>query len=422
MHVVSRVGSTLLVAGLLLSGCADNALRLRHVSAPRLPPPVRSDDGENDGTHRGLENGTLRVATFNAGLAVGVLPHAVERVEQVASALAALDTDVLCVQELWLDAHFRAVAGANKDRFAHVVRPDPQPVSDRRACSPQEVAPIDACIRSRCSSVRPGTEQAAACAVEHCAHLAWQMSRECLNCLTRDPLRGLEEIEAACVDSAAPARRSGKSTAAEVPALGTSYGLGLFTSQRLLDQDFLRLEPEHHPRGVLYAHLATAALGEAHVFCTHLTPVLSHVPPPRGRSWHDIQSRQVDQLLAFVERKAPAGALVIVLGDLNMGPDVGRFVSSRSPAHFARFETRGFRDPYLEQDSPLCTYCDENPVAGGHGHDGSIIDHVLVRGGSLRIQAHRIFDDSVTIEADGKTVTTALSDHYGIFAELEPDE
>jgi hypothetical protein len=97
----------------------------------------------------------------------------------------------------------------------------------------------------------------------------------------------------------------------------------------------------------------------------------------------------------------------------------GRYVSSQLASHYARFEHLGFRNAYLDQDSPLCTYCNENPVAGGRGRGGSIIDHVLVRGGSVRARAHRIFDGDLTVEAEGKRVTTALSDHYGVLAEIE---
>ena len=67
-------------------GAAKNA---GEVSAPAVPErPAKRD---------------IRVATYNAGLAVGVLKYADERAAMVAQTLAKEDVDLLCVQEVWLE-------------------------------------------------------------------------------------------------------------------------------------------------------------------------------------------------------------------------------------------------------------------------------------------------------------------------------
>ena len=44
-----------------------------------------------------------------------------------------------------------------------------------------------------------------------------------------------------------------------------------------------------------------------------------------------------------------------------------------------------FVNAYLEEDRPLCTFCDANPLNGGSGEGGSVIDHILVRGFEGRV-------------------------------------
>jgi endonuclease/exonuclease/phosphatase family metal-dependent hydrolase len=414
MNAAARFVPALFGLFLLNAGCSDGALRLRHVTQPRRAAPQPS-------SLSGETRASLRVATFNAGLAVGVLPHVSERSERVARALGELDVDVLCVQELWRESDWRSVARATASSLPHAIRAEPEPEALPFACSKQEVAPIDSCVRRECAATNArtqGSEQAAACAIQHCSHLAWQISRPCLRCLTRDPLRSLDDIEATCIGKDERVRRSADDRGD--PTLGASYGIALFTNVRVLEHDLLRLETEHHPRGVLYTKLETAALGEAHVFCTHLTPVMRNVPHPRGGSWVRHQSRQMDELVRFVERKAPADALVLVLGDLNAGPAAGSVASARSVAQYQRLLDRGFHNPYLERGAARCTHCTANPVAGGQGTGGSIIDHVLVRGPAHALRAERIFDEPLVLDVGGKRVRTALSDHYGVLVELEP--
>ena len=46
-------------------------------------------------------NTGLKLTTYNAGLAHTFVKYATERVEKVAEGLAQLDSDVICLQEVW---------------------------------------------------------------------------------------------------------------------------------------------------------------------------------------------------------------------------------------------------------------------------------------------------------------------------------
>ncbi|MDQ3370506.1 MAG: hypothetical protein M3680_34235, partial [Myxococcota bacterium] len=84
----------------------------------------------------------VRVVTFNAGLAVGVLPYATERLPRVVEALAALDVDLLHVQELWLDAQWEALRTGVAARLPHAVRPPAIAGELGAGCSEAQLAPL----------------------------------------------------------------------------------------------------------------------------------------------------------------------------------------------------------------------------------------------------------------------------------------
>src|SRR4051794_19592041 len=58
------------------------------------------------------EKREFRVATYNAGLAVGVLKYTDERVEPLVRALSTERLDLLCVQEFWLEEHWQKLVHA----------------------------------------------------------------------------------------------------------------------------------------------------------------------------------------------------------------------------------------------------------------------------------------------------------------------
>jgi hypothetical protein len=47
-----------------------------------------------------------------------------------------------------------------------------------------------------------------------------------------------------------------------------------------------------------------------------------------------------------------------------------------------------------------------------------LIDHVLARGFRGEVRARRFLDGRIELSAGGGRYTTALSDHYGVIAEL----
>jgi endonuclease/exonuclease/phosphatase family metal-dependent hydrolase len=396
-----------------LASCQNSALRLRSGSttlqrAPALAPSQQQ--GEAAG---------LRLLTFNAGLAVGVLDHSAERAPRVAEALSRQDVDVLCVQEFWLEKHWQMLLQALGERLPERLHPGRERAASAGPCQPRELEPVRACVSEHCSSAGPA--ELAACAVRHCRQLAPALSRPCLGCLSKNPLRAAAEILDECAaseDSAQGSARSEHETRTQSYAYGGAYGIGLLTRMRMLERDTLPLRSAQHPRAVLYARVARPAAPDLHLFCTHLTPAQGSVPYPGTGSWQLEQAEQVDALLGFVERKAGKHGHVAVLGDLNTGPGVPPSLNPRLPAHYARFVSRGFVNPYLAGAGPRCTFCSDNRVGGGRGSGGSLLDHVLLRNVPDRARARRILDEPIILTTGGQPVESAYSDHYGVLLEL----
>ncbi|HEY6559949.1 MAG TPA: endonuclease/exonuclease/phosphatase family protein [Polyangiaceae bacterium] len=358
----------------------------------------------------------MRVATYNAGLAVGVLPHAAERAAPVVQALAALPADLICVQEVWLESHWRELADAAAPRLLHALRPPAARQSITR-CTDMEARPVLRCVQRHCGA----TSEAglAPCAVRHCGHLVTSLSSGCTECLTRDPLRSLAKVTTECAPAGLhlpAARARGGATY----VYGGSYGIGLLTSLDVVEEDFLRFESEQLARGVLYARLRPkSATTDLHVFCTHLTADSRSVAyPARAGSWKSEHARQVRELRVWIGQKAGTTAPVLLIGDLNTGPALAATrVGARVPEQYASFAELGFFNPYLDgPNAARCSFCSANTLNGGRGPGGSLIDHILVRGPLRALGIERVLDDPLELLVGGERLSSHLSDHFGLAA------
>ncbi|HEU4536994.1 MAG TPA: endonuclease/exonuclease/phosphatase family protein, partial [Polyangiaceae bacterium] len=362
--------------------------------------------------------GPFRMATFNAGLAVGYLPLAEERTPHVIEALARAPADLLCVQEVWLEAHWEALRVASAARFPHAFRLPPAGGGAPAACSADEVKPLAACAREHCAGRAPagGLGQ---CVLQHCGANALTLSAPCLNCLLSNPVGDAASITAACLDPAAapgaparPPRGAPARRGAEVVAYGGSFGTGLLSRAPLLERDSIVFDASLNPRAALYARLRPGALGaDLHVVCTHLSPALG--APLGGRPGSVEQGEQVGRLLAWVEQKT-RGAPVVIVGDLNTGHRAGANVEALLPEHYAKFLAAGFVDPYASRRDARCTFCASNPLNGGAGTRGTLIDHVLLRGLPGGAAGEPFLREPLELEVGGRPLRTAYSDHYGL--------
>ena len=157
---------------------------------------------------------------------------------------------------------------------------------------------------------------------------------------------------------------------------------------------------------------------EIDVFCTHLTPDVGSLAPPAGRTWREVHGGQVDALGAWIDTKSDGARPILLMGDLNTGPRFGREISGRHADHYAKLVSRGFVNAYTMQGEAMCTFCDANPLNGGGGTRGTLIDHILTKRFDGRIHVEPILRGVIEVPTGSGSVRTSYSDHYGLKATL----
>lgn len=385
-----------------------------------------ADGGGDAGFDAGGRSGPLEVATFNAGL-LDAVGYVAQRAPRVNEALADLDVDLLCVQEVWDQDHWDALAAANEGERPHVLRPDPKP-GVPGVCSPDEFDPALACAEDKCAD--PGPMGLAACTTTNCLAQVLLLSTPCVTCLLENaPSNDFDLIEATCRGDGSEPATPPEGPEGRSYVQGGSYGIGLLSRFPLDDTDVLELDASTTRRAVLYARVDAPGVGPLSVFCTHLTPdLIGSAYDGSYGSWAEENAAHVQALIEWVDDKTDDGAPVLVLGDLNTGP-AGDGIEAELPDSYAALPTAGFDDPFVTGPDAACTFCADNDLvrALDTGVD-AILDHVLVRDVDATVTTRRIFTEAFDVDDDAGEdggapsgpATLPLSDHYGIAATLEP--
>ncbi len=345
----------------------------------------------------------LTFTTFNAGLAVAFVPSAHERAPLVADAVAGLDSDVVCLQEVWLPEHVDLVRKAAKGRFDHTWFPEPDQLDmTAPACADAEIDPLVSCIETSCGGVCD--DELVDCLFANCVLDFLGLGDTCTTCVM------------AHVGNAEPAEVAATCKAGGIAyAYGGSFGTGIL-SKYPIEVEHIVLDSTTNRRGLAHA-VVDAPDGPVDAWCTHLTAGLSAIPYTGPfESWEAEQAAQVAQ---FADLLADAPDPVVVMGDLNNGP-----ATHDAEAEFEenyQVVSAGFDDPYVEQDG-RCTFCPDNHLSSVDTDAvGRLIDHVLVRGfEASEVAVRRELDKALPIESCGATIDGNYSDHYGVSVTLTP--
>ncbi len=368
-------------------------------------------DAETDSSDEVIERDAgeppprLRVATWNVGLAPGDIALADERLKPAAKAIAELDVDLVCLQEVWRQDDWDSIAEAAIESLPAQIHRLP----DARcaACSPVELDALAACLAESCASAID--DALVSCALSSCGGEVEVLSGGCAGCLVGAATNGrkLEEVAAACV-GADPGQ------AAPSYLYDCGFDTGILTSlevetseTRVLDSYLLRAAVDHAR--------VVSELGPVDVFCTHLASSVAELEYQGSYGdWNGEQAHQIDQLLDFVASKNGGERPALLLGDLNNGPALERAgLAAVRPTHYARLLDAGFENPYAAQDDVACTAGCPDDTFSEAGRETKLIDHVLVRG-LQSANGRRIMTEPTTIDVDGESMTTSLSDHYGL--------
>jgi endonuclease/exonuclease/phosphatase family metal-dependent hydrolase len=367
------------------------------------------DDSTSTGS--GGDGGTT-IVTYNAGLADGFVDAAVERVPAVVEGIRDLDAAVVFVQEVWTPDDVDTLTDGVADTYPSSAFLDPRPdepgvEATGPSCPLDEAKPLEDCARERCADVP--ADELADCVLEGCSVEFSATCPECQACLAANVGSTIDEAIDTCSRGSAAYAYEG------------AFGIGFLSAEPFVEQDSLVLDSSLTRRAVLYAEVDDPTVGTLHLFGTHLSPVFTDVPFPGEGSWEEEQAAQIETVREWIDTKTGGGGTTVLLGDFNTGPDGVLFEGEVVPNYDA-LVAGDWRNAYLEAqgDDTECTFCEQNPLVGGEGDSGVLIDHVLVLGHAGPLDGMRILDGAVDVDVDGEPMTLARSDHYGVRAVLLP--
>jgi endonuclease/exonuclease/phosphatase family metal-dependent hydrolase len=343
--------------------------------------------------------GPFTAITYNAGLATGFVPATPSRAPLTAEAVAGLEADAICLQEVWTPEHVALFEAAAGGAYPHQLFPAAQPeTSGTPACEEGELDGLLECIDTSCSEACD--DELIDCVFASCALDFVFLGNSCMGCVQAEVGGSVEEIEGACT--------AGNTSYAYDGAFGT----GIISPHPILESDELVMDSTTNRRGVLHAVLDAPA-GEVDVFCTHLTPVFDIIPYPRDEgSWEEEQAAQIEALLAWMDSTG-SRELRVLAGDFNTGPEVGDN-AAEAEDNWDLLASSGMSVPWVDAAGD-CTYCSANPlILGEAGDDNRIIDHVLLSGFEGEASGELVLTEEIEVERCEEPFTAAYSDHYGL--------
>lgn len=348
--------------------------------------------------------------TYNVGLARGYISYAEERRPHVIEVINALEADVVCLEEVWTQADLDAIVAEVQAVFPHHHNVF---LSDKKigpaSCTESETAPLRACIDASCVGI--AASEIADCVLAMCAPEFGQLSLDCTDCAVANLGKEVDEIFSFCTTGSSKYTYEG------------SNGLLLLSRSPLTNTTHATLDPSTNTqRSVLGATVTFPELGDVAVTCTHLSADLTtsglEYNGPAG-SWDAENRVQGGAVLAHSMANAGDAELVVILGDLNSGPELpGTAVAELPMAAYEVLTTAG----YLPHGPDLCTYCGDNLLVLDDAPN-IWIDHIFTKGldPALTARVTRIGTSPVSITpATGAPLETHPSDHYGVRLELTP--
>lgn len=355
------------------------------------------------------ESAELTAVTFNAAIAPGMNAGASLRLPHIVTALASLDYDLLCLQEVWPVADAARVIAALNLPAENVVYTDTRSEgeSGEDICTQNQVSSLMRCVRRHCAATPP--EDLTICARSECHGQLLSLylfHKHCLNCLISSVGRSLPEINSTCVVGGKGASR----------IYGGANGVILASRFQLFDKETIRLPSSGANRVALLGRIKGPGKEPIEIACAHLSSD-EEVPPtnPLFSNWDKERLAQLRLIEKRLKERAGTGS-IIFLGDMNFGPGDGKKITPISESLWKESLRLGFISPAAQVAPPICSSCAENSLR--KNKRDHLIDHILFldpQGAFEPICAEQVLERPIVITGNnGEQVRTNLSDHYGI--------
>ena len=396
------------------------------------------------------------IDTFNVALAGAFIPFEAERRQPIADAIAASESDILCLQEVWIQADKELLRDAAVEAYPHSalfednletplddatnqqgeVPPPPTGVPCPDVEVEEGVTIVDQmndavdCLQEFCSTTTPDDEDgrttSAGCASSNCVPTVAPLlfgdaqQQRCYACvITQLPTDTFAHMRSSCAEDPL-----------QDLAFGGQNSVMILSRHPLKDATNWVIPGTWNRRNILSATVELPNGAELDTYCNHLTPIFAvgefeiNTFPYTGQygdgttgpsAWQAEQELQAEKLINYVTSTSGSRPAVI-LGDINAGhafPDQG--IVAEGEATLDLLEA-AFVPAYTAEFTPLCTFCSTNPVTNPDDLPdfASVwIDHIQLHNltADSVVSTERIYDEDV-VPVDGQMVP--LSDHFGM--------
>lgn len=357
----------------------------------------------------------LKLTSYNAGLAHTFVMYAKERIPHVIDGMKKLDSDVVCLQEVWKKKDKKKLIKGTKEVFPHhfSMKIKQTRSKKRPTCKIKDLfgeGKFVQCMKDKCGG-KEGDEFTQ-CIINDCGTALENLknsNRECAQGLMAQVGRSTIASLWSVLNPFIPAGQY---------AYKGSTGLLILSKKPLKNTKVIDMSDISflNRRAALYAEVDGKA-----VVCTHLTADLDGTAPYAGKfaNWSEENLAQVEKLLKETDSAKPT----FLMGDFNCGfKDEANGLEDEFEQSCQKFLDAGYSDP-ISSMSPECTYCNDNIlVTEGNDpkdYENVLIDHIFVRNASASFASVVMKQDVQVKVGRDEYVTSKVSDHYGVTIEAE---
>ena len=367
----------------------------------------------------GSDNTKLTFMTYNLGLAHTFVPYAKERRASLIHQLQNVDSDILCLQEIWTQEDREKVMDSLKDKYPHILMPPitQSTVPEAPACRIRDLfgeGKIVSCFKDTCEGLKG--DEFTQCVIIKCKDSLIKLKKNRIGCaqalmaqVGKNPLLTILKL-------LWPFGRPG------VFVYEGSEGTMLLSKHPFVKgstgfKDLSKVSTLTH-RGIIYADLSFDSKN-FFMACTHLTANLSKAAPYAGSfsGWEEENRNQVSQLIELANIKGKS-KIKVLMGDMNAGPSIkSANINGDFEKSYNNFLKAGYIPSFVNNPNVQCTTCNTNNLREINDNN-NIIDHVLFKDlpTESNITSKVFFTEKTKIEINGVPIETNLSDHFGIQA------
>jgi len=400
----------------------------------------------------------VTIDTFNVALAGAFIPYESERRQPIVEAIAATDSDIICLQEVWEQADKERIRDGAIDAYPYsaLVKNNLDTPLDDAEDQQGQVPPPPTGVPCPDQDVETpiGTvnildqmNQAVDCLLDNCSttpdatppqdELGRTTSEACASASCVAQVAGLLGDNAqqqrcyACVATQLPVSTFGRmrDSCANVVnqdlAFDGQNGVMILSRYPLKDVVNWVIPGTWNRRSILRATVELPNGAELDTYCNHLTPIFDSLTFPYtgqygdgktyAAGWQAEQELQAEKLIDYVNETS-GNRPAVILGDLNAGRAYLADDIAAEGVETLDLLELAFTPAYATDYAPLCTFCSTNPVTNPTDDPAANsvwIDHILLYNlaSDAVVSTARVFDKDVVPVDD---MTVPLSDHFGL--------